>query len=140
MDKPGLFTRRKLKREAQKITDRIALTYPRILAMHPDAEEHLVIRNIYFETTLNQIPPEDIPDDIAICCKTVNGLCYLLALECSTIFSDTKNSKLLQFTRYLDEELTSLGFPPQSLEQKEEILTALKLNVTSWRNWDESLK
>lgn len=140
MDKPGLFTRRKLKREAQKITDRVALIYPRILALYPDAEERLVIGNIYLEMTSRQMSFEDIPDDIQLCCKTVNGLCYLLALECPTLFSDTKNSNLLQFTRYLDEELASLGFAPQSLEQKEEILTALKLNVASWRNWDESLK
>ncbi|MEN6616269.1 MAG: hypothetical protein ABFD12_06900 [Syntrophorhabdus sp.] len=140
MDKPGFFAHRKLKREAQKIIDRIMLAYPRVLASQPDAEEDLVIRNIYFEETGHRTPPEDIPEEIAVCCKTINGLSYLLALQFSAMFNGAKNFAFLQFTRYLDNELASLGFPPQSLEQKEEILTALKLDVTSWRNWDESMK
>ena len=134
------FTHRKFKREAQKITDRIALAYPRSRALQPDADEHLVHKNIFLEETGCEYPPEQSKDAIDTCCKTVNGVCYLLALQTSNVLQNATNLTILQFTRYLDNELESLGFPRQSLEHKEEILTALKLDITVWKKWDESMK
>lgn len=132
--------RRKFKREAQKIADRIAIAYPQALALRPDAEEHLVIKGILFDEIGHQTPPELSEDTIATCCTSVNGLGYLLALEHSIVLRNWTNLTILQFTRYLDNELESLGFPHQSLAQKEEILKALKLDIADWKKWDESMK
>lgn len=134
------FTHRKFKREARKIADRIALAYPGSLALQPDAEEHLVLTSIFLEEMGYRSLPEGSRDEIDACCKTVNGLSYLLAMKFSAVLQNANNLTTLQFTRYLDNELASLGFPPQSLEQKEEILEALKLDLTNWRTWDESMK
>ncbi len=134
------FTHRKFKREAQKIADRIALAYPKSLASYPDAEEHLVLTGIFLEEIGYGPLPERSKDEIDACCKTVNGLSYLLAIHFSSVLQNATNLTTLQFTRYLDNELAFLGFPPQSLEQKEEILEALKLDLTGWRTWDESMK
>jgi hypothetical protein len=135
-----LLTHRKFKREAQKITDRIALAYPGSLALQPDAEEHLVFKSIYLAEMGYQSPPEQSKDVIDTCCETVNGLSYLLALEFSSLLRSARNLTILQFTKYLDTELESLGFPRQSLEQKEEILKALKLDITNWKKWDETMR
>ncbi len=43
------------------------------------------------------------------------------------------NSRLLQFTVYMDKELINADFPKQSLEQKEEILESLNLAIPRWR-------
>lgn len=137
---PDLLKRKKLKREGQKIADRIAIAYPQNLALQPDAEEYLVIRSIYFDEIGYQDPSGHTEDEIAICCKTVNGLSYLLALQFSSIMQGATNYAILEFTRYLDNELESLGFPHQSLEQKEEILKAMKLDITRWQTWDDSMK
>lgn len=136
MKSPDFFTHRKFKREAQKIAERIAIAYPRSLALRPDAEEHIVIRNILFDEMGYHAPPKQLKDGIAVCCKTVNGLAYLLALQYSSVLANATNLTILQFTRYLDDELESLGFPRQSLEQKEEILNVLKLDRTNWKEWD----
>jgi hypothetical protein len=119
------LTHKKYKREAQKIADRIALAYPRILALHPDADEQIVIKDIFLEEMGYGTLPEESKDLVNTCCKTVNGLSYLLALRYSIMLRDAPNFKILQFTDYLDRELGSLGFPPQSPEEKEEILKAL---------------
>lgn len=121
------LTHRKYKREARKITDRIALAYPRSLALQPDAEEHIVIRSIFLEEMGYQAVPEDSKEQVEACCKTVNGLSYLLALHFSPVLNNAPGFLILQFTDYLDRGLESLGFPPQSPEEKEEILKALKL-------------
>ena len=140
MKSPDFFARRKYKREAQKIADRILLAYPRSLALQPDAEEHDLLISIFLDEMGYQTIPEESKDRIAACCQTVNGLSYLLAMELSPIVKNADNSTVLKFTRYLDNELESVGFPRQSMEQKEEILKALKLDVARWKEWDESMK
>jgi hypothetical protein len=140
MRSPDFLTRRKHRREAQKIAERIALAYPINLALHPDADEHDVHVSIFLNEMGYQTIPEESKDRVAACCQTVNGLGYLLAMEFSPIVKNGDNFTVLQFTKYLDNELESLGFPRQSMEQKEEILKALKLDVTGWKEWDESMK
>ena len=140
MRSPDFFTRRKYKREAQKIADLIALAYPRNLALQPDADEHDVLISIFLDEMGYQTIPEASKDQVAACCQTVNGLGYLLAMEFSQTVKNSNNLKVLQFTKYLDNALESLGFPRQSMEQKEEILKALELDVARWKEWDESMK
>ena len=140
MKSPDFFARRKYKREAQKIADRIVLAYPRSLALQPDAEEHDLLISIFLDEMGYQTIPEESKDRVAVCCRTVNGLGYLLALQFSPVVRNADNFMVLQFTRYLDSELESLGFPHQSVEQKEEILAALELDVARWKEWDESMK
>ena len=135
-----LFSHRRFRREAQKIADRIAVAYPRNLALQPDAEERDVITSIFFDETGCRAAAEQSKDKIAVCCKTVNGLSYLLALKYSSLLVNATNVTILQFTKYLDNELESLGFPPQSPEQKEEILNALELDLTGRKDRDEPME
>ena len=135
---PDLFKHKMLKREAQKITGMIALAYPYVLSEHPDAEDVEINRRIYCQET--GCDDSSIEEDIAVCLETVNGLSYLLGLQFARVTQGAKNIVVLEFTRYLDKELESLGFARQSLEQKEEILKALKLDIATWKKWDESMK
>lgn len=42
------------------------------------------------------------------------------------------NLRSLQFTHYMDKELETQGFPPQSKEQKERILEVMGLRIPRW--------
>ena len=66
-----------------------------------------------------------------ICCKTINGFCYMRAIEGR--LKGQLNFRLLQFTTYMDKELLRVGFPKQSIEQKEEILKIWGLATDNWR-------
>lgn len=63
---------------------------------------------------------------IKTCCKSVNGLCYMMALDAGSL-KNLINVRSLQFTEYMDEELQSVGFPEQTIEQKKEIMEAMEL-------------
>ena len=67
-------------------------------------------------------------------CITVNGFCYLKALDFG-IFNGVMTFRALQFTRYMDIELENAGFPKQTKQQKEQILKAMDLALDGWEKW-----
>jgi len=73
---------------------------------------------------------EDSKEFIEECCKTIHGTCYLIALWSDIVFlpleardwRSQQDFRLQSITSYVDKELEKRGFPPQSKEQKEQIL------------------
>lgn len=82
---------------------------------------------------LNSIPQESIKR-IEVCCSTINGFCYMMALD-SGRFKKLMNFRSLQFTSYMDQELKAAGFPHQTVEQKRIILEAMGLAIDGWERW-----
>ncbi len=66
-----------------------------------------------------------------VCCETVNGLCYMLALDIG-VFKRMINIRSLQFTTYMDVALEGKGFPEQSYAQKKKILEVMELAIDGW--------
>ncbi len=127
----NFLVHKKMKKEAKRLAKWALKVYPETKAKMPEAAEKDIIKAMTF-TDDNLVKfKQKTRDMIDICCKTVNGLCYILAFEGN--FKGFMNSRLLQFTTYMDKELIDAGFPKQSLEQKGEILKSLGLALPRWR-------
>ncbi len=97
----------------------------------PEAEEIDIIKGMIFTEEKLATFQQKTREMINNCCKTINGFCYMLAIEGA--LKQQMNFRLLQFTTYMDEELIKAGFPKQSVEQKEEILKIWHLATDDWR-------
>jgi len=107
--------------------------YPESKSRNPNASEAEVIKYMVFdEESLTHIQASS-RRRIEICCETVQGLCYMMALDVGKL-KGLMNIRSLQFTYYMDKELEAQGFPPQSKEQKARILEAMELRIDGWEN------
>jgi hypothetical protein len=131
------FMLRTMRKEAQRLAKKVAVLYPESKSRNPDATEAEVIKdmafNMFNKEELARIP-ESSRRRIEICCETVQGFCYMMALDVG-ILKGLMNFRSLQFTHYMDKELEAHGFPPQSKEQKERILEAMELKFDGWEKW-----
>ncbi len=64
--------------------------------------------------------------------ETIQGLCYIMALNLGVVLKNTTKLRALQFTHYMDKELEDKGFPRQSKEQKEHNLEVMGLRIDGW--------
>jgi len=128
---------RSMKKEAQRLAKEVAVLYQESKSKNPDATEAEVIKdmafNIFNKEDLVRIP-ESSRRRIEICCETIQGFCYMMALDVG-ILKGLMDFRSLQFTHYMDKELEAQGFPPQSKEQKEQILEAMELKFDGWGKW-----
>ncbi len=90
-----------------------------------------VIKGMAFDAERLASIPESSRRRIEICCETVQGFCYMMALDAGRL-KGLMNLRSLQFTHYMDKELETQGFPPQSKEQKERILEVMGLRIPRW--------
>lgn len=127
----NFMVHRTMKKESKRLAKEVLKLYPETKAKMPEAAEKDIIKAMIFTDDNLEKFKQKTRDMIDICCKTVNGLCYMLAFEGN--LRGFMNSRLLQFTTYMDKELIDAGFPKQSLEQKEEILKSLDLAIPHWR-------
>lgn len=127
----NFMVHRAMKSEAKRLAKWALKVYPETKAKMPDAAETDIIKAMQFTESGLAKCRQDTRDMVNICCKTINGLCYLNAFE--GVLKGWMNSRSLQFTTYMDKELTNASFPKQSLDQKEEILESLKLAIPRWR-------
>ena len=74
---------------------------------------------------------DDHKEYIKNCCQTIEGLCYKLAMDSGNI-KGFMILRLVQFTKYMDYYLYSLGFKKQTKEQKERILKTLGIYLEDW--------
>jgi len=74
---------------------------------------------------------DDHKEYIKNCCQTIEGLCYKLAMD-SESFKGFIVVRLVQFTKYIDYYLYSLGFKKQTMEQKERLLKTLGIYLEGW--------
>ena len=77
-------------------------------------------RNVFNEENM-AIIAESSRRRIDVCCETVQGLCYMMALDVGKL-KGLMNFRSLQFTYYMDKALEAKGFPTQTKKQKERIL------------------
>jgi len=125
------FMQRMLNKEARRIAKEIAVLYSDSKSKNPDASEAEVIKAMAFDEETLAGMSERIRKRVEICCETIQGFCYMLALDIGRL-KKLINLRSLQFTYYMDRALEAKGFPPQSKEQKERILEAMELRIPDW--------
>jgi len=120
-----LMQRRMLK-EARRIANEVTKEYAKSKSKYPNAPEKQVIMRIASDDEyLSQIH-ESSRERIEVCCETIQGLCYMMALDFGRL-KGLINIRSLQFIRYMDKALELQGFPHQSKEQKGRILEVMDL-------------
>jgi len=92
------------------------------------------IRAIAFNNERLEQISESSRKRIETCCETIQGFCYMIALDTGRL-KGLMNFRSLQFTYYMDKALEAQGFPSQSKEQKERILEAMELKFDGWERW-----
>ena len=127
----GWFIQRAMRNEARKLAKEVRILYLQSKSRNPDKTEAEVMRGIVFEEDKFAHILEGSRRRAEICCETIQGICYMMALDLGTLKRLTK-IRSIQFTYYIDKELEAQGFPPQSKEQKERILEAMKLRIDGW--------
>lgn len=125
---------RDLRREARRWAETVAPLYVKKKTSMPNVKEADLILYIAFDIfdkkELAHIP-ESAQRRIEICCETIQGLCYMMALDAGRL-KGSMNLRSLQFTHYMDKELEARGFQRQSKKQKERILEAMELSIEGW--------
>lgn len=123
-----------LRREARRLAKVTKEFYKEAKIRMPDASETEVIKGMFFDGKKLAELPEKNRKRIELCCQTVNGFCYMMALDFGR-FKNLMNFRSLQFTSYMDRELIARGFPKQTIDQKREILEVMGLAIDGWEKW-----
>jgi len=127
----NFMVHRAMKSEAKRLAKWALKVYPETKAKIPEAAEIDIIKGMLFTEENLATFQQKTRDMIDICCKTINGFCYMRAIEGR--LKGQLSFRLLQFTTCMDKELISAGFPKQSPGQKEEILKIWGLATDNWR-------
>lgn len=125
---------RSMMKEARRLAKEVAVLYSESKSRNPNASEAEVIKDMAFDEERLALIAETSRKRIEICCETVQGFCYMMALDTGKL-KGLMNFRSLQFTHYMDKELEAQGFPPQSKEQKERILEAMELRIEGWERF-----
>jgi len=130
------FTQKALINEARRIAKWARENYNSVKTENPNLNDtELHIRMLFDTDKFNNLR-DDPKDYIKNCCQTIEGLCYKLAMD-SESFKGFMVLRLVQFTKYMDHYLYSLGFKKQTKNQKESILKTLGIYL---ENWEEITK
>lgn len=133
----GIFNtlmHKKMLKEAKKMAKEMYSLYWETKREFPSLSEKEIIIRTHFNPDTFERMPESSKKRVSICCETVNGLCYMMALDVG-IFKGLMNFRSLQFTKYMDTELEKLNIPRQTKEQKERILEAMELKIDGWEKY-----
>lgn len=122
----GNLMQKQLKKEAKRLAEEAVKAFSEIKNKTGDSStQEIILNKVMNKEKLTELP-ESSRERIKICCKTVNGFCYMMGLDTGP-FKNLMNIRSLQFTNYVDEELEKEGFSKQTIEQKKEILEAMEL-------------
>ena len=124
------FMLRVMKKEARRLAKEVTELYSESKSKNPSVS---IIEMAFDQDKLSSLP-EDSRRRIETCCETIQGFCYMWALDYGAL-KGVMNFRSLQFTHYMDRALESQGFPPQSKAQKERILEAMGLKIDRWEDW-----
>jgi len=125
------FIQKSLINEARRIAKWAREKYNSVKIENPDLNDtELHIRMLYDIDKFNNFK-DDHKDYIKNCCQTIEGLCYKLAMD-SEGFKGFMVLRLVQFTKYMDHYLYSLGFEKQTKDQKESILKTIDIYLEDW--------
>lgn len=127
----NMLMHRQMRNEAKRMAQEISIAYNKTKKENPNLPEQDVIIRIMFDPKPFAEMPEESRKKSSICCETINGLCYMIALDHGRM-KDLINMRSIQFTIYMDMELEKQGFPVQSKEQKERILEVMDLKFENW--------
>jgi len=122
---------RTMMKEARRLAKRVSMLYLESKTKNPNAPEIEVIRGMAFDEEKLALIQEDSRNRIDVCCETVQGFCYMMALDVGKL-KGLMNFRSLQFTHHMDKELEAKGFPSQSKAQKEHILDVMGLRIDGW--------
>lgn len=122
---------RTMSKEADRLAKEVARSYPESKSRNPYATEAEVIRDMFFDEQAFARMPEASRKRVEVCCETIQGFCYMIALDVGKL-KGFMNFRSLQFTYYMDKALQAQGFPPQSKQQKERILDTMNLRIDGW--------
>ena len=125
------FVQRMLYKEARRLAKEVAELCSESKSKNPNASEAEVIKAMAFDEESLAKLSEKSRRRLEICCETVQGFCYMMALDIGK-FKGLMNLRSLQFTYYMDKELEARGFKPQSKKQKERVLEAMELKIPGW--------
>ena len=125
------FKQKSLINEARRIAKWARGKYNSVKIENPNLNDtELHIRMLYDIDKFNNLK-DDHKDYIKNCCQTIEGSCYMIAMD-SENFKGFMVLRLVQFTKYMDHYLYSLGFKRQTKEQKEIILKTLDIYLEDW--------
>ena len=131
MGLPTWLMLRSMKKEAKRLAIETASMYAESKARNPNAPVPEIIKDMAFDKEALDRMPEKSRKRLQICCESIQGFCYMAALDVGQ-FKGLMNMRSLQFTHYMDKELEAVGFRPQSKEQKARILEAMGLRIKGW--------
>lgn len=130
---------KKMLNEAKKLAEFVKKEYPASKERLVNATNQEIIIGMAFDKERLASLPDDSKKRIETCCKTVNGFCYMMALD-TGVLKKLMNFRSLQFTSYMDKALDLGGFPKQSFQQKQEILKVMGLDIEGWEKWSGDKK
>ena len=117
--------------EARRIAKYTRKKYDFVKRENPNLNDtELYIRMVFDIDKFNNLGDEP-KNYIRNCCQTIEGLCYMLAMDAGKL-KGFMVFRLVQFTKYMDYYLYSLGFKKQTKEQKERILKTLGIYLEGW--------
>ena len=125
------FIQKSLINEAIRIAKWARERYNSVKIENPNlSDTELHIRMLYDIDKFNNFK-DDHKDYIKNCCQTIEESCYKLAMDTEK-FKGFMVLRLVQFTKYMDHYLYSLGFKKQTKDQKESILKTLDIYLEDW--------
>jgi len=117
--------------EARRIAKWARKNYDFIKRENPNLNDtELYIRMVFDIDKFNNLGDEP-KNYIRNCCQTIEGLCYMLAMDAGKL-KGFMVFRLVQFTKYMDYYLYSLGFKKQTKVQKESLLKTLDIYLEDW--------
>ncbi|MFH1661963.1 MAG: hypothetical protein ABIA02_02620 [Candidatus Falkowbacteria bacterium] len=128
----NFLAHRMLKKIAKGVTQLVLEEYDVCKSKNPLAEDGDVLRRTFYsiwgissEENLKKFKEKTI-HKIDVCCGSVHGVCYLVALD-GPSGQGLMISRCLQLTYYIDKELEKRGFAKLDFNKKLEILEPLEL-------------
>lgn len=131
------FMQRNMNGVARRLAKKITPLYADSKSRNPNATEAEVVMDMAYDMFNKEElarTPESSINRIKICCESIQGFCYMMALDAGPL-KGLMDFRSLQFTYYMDRELEAQGLPPQSKEQKERILEAIGLRFDGWERF-----
>jgi len=137
----NFLAHRMLKKEATRITRLVLEEYHAQKTKSPSVKEEDVLRQTFYdiwgissEEDLKKFKDKTVRK-IQICCKSLHGVCYLVALD-GPSGQGLMITRCLQFTYYIDTELEKSGFAKLSYAEKLEVLGVLELGDMYMKHGD----
>jgi len=117
--------------EARRIAKWARKKYDIVKRENPNLNDtELHIRMVFDIDKFNNLSDEP-KNYIRNCYQTIEGLCYMLAMDEGKL-KGFMVFRLIQFTKYMDYYLYSLGFKKQTKAQKESNLKTLDIYLEDW--------